>query len=335
MHDGPDYTVKLTISRELTESNIPFILDSMKTLFLFPGQGAQYPGMGKDFHDGSAEVRALFELASEASKIDLKKLIFEGTEDDLKRTVNTQLSVALIDRAASLMLRKRGISPSGAAGFSLGEWPALAEAGVLDEAEMFRLLKLRGELMDAAVERTGRPCGMSAILFLDPAVVAKTIEETGNGEVFAANFNSPVQVVISGTEDALAKAEALLKEKGAKKVVRLRVSGPFHSPLLAYAREGLAEAVSGVAFKDPAIALYANATGARVESGADAKRLAVEQVTAAVRWTDEEAAMAADGYGRAVEAGPGNVLQGLWKAAVKDIPCLGAATLELLGLIEP
>ncbi len=335
MSGEPYYNANLTIYRELTESNILFILDAMKTLFLFPGQGAQYPGMGKDFHDANAEVRALFELASEVSKIDLRKLIFEGTEDDLKRTVNTQLSVALIDRAASLMLRNRGIAPSGAAGFSLGEWPALAEAGVLEEAEMFRLLKIRGELMDAAVERTGRPCGMSAILFLDPGVVAKTIEETGNGEVFAANFNSPVQVVISGTEDALAKAETLLKEKGAKKVVRLRVSGPFHSPLLAYAREGLAEAVSAVAFKDPAIALYANTTGARVMSGADAKRLAAEQVTAAVRWTDEEAAMAADGYGRAVEAGPGNVLQGLWKAAVKDIPCLGANTLDLLGLIEP
>jgi [acyl-carrier-protein] S-malonyltransferase len=306
----------------------------MKTIFLFPGQGAQYPGMGKDFYDDNAGVRALFELASDAAKIDLKKLIFEGTEDVLKRTVNTQLSVALIDRASSIILRSRGIKADGAAGFSLGEWPALVEAGVIDEAVMFELLKLRGELMDAAVEKIGRTCGMSAILFLDPAVVVKSIEESGIPDIYAANYNSPVQVVISGTEQSLEKAEILFKEKGAKKIVRLRVSGPFHSPLIEYARVGLAEAVEDVSFADPRIALYANATGKRVHTGTEAKELAVKQVTAAVRWTDEEAAMAADGFSRAIEAGPGNVLQGLWKAAVKDIPCLGANTLDLIDSIE-
>jgi [acyl-carrier-protein] S-malonyltransferase len=302
----------------------------MKTLFLFPGQGAQYPGMGKDFFDASAEVRYLFGLASEASKIDLKKLIFEGTEDELKRTVNTQLSVALIDRASSSVLRSRGIIADGAAGFSLGEWPALVEAGVIDETALFKLLKIRGELMDAAVEKLGRPCGMSAILFLDPAIVVKSLEESGIPEIYAANYNSPVQVVISGTERSLGDAENLLKEKGAKKIVRLRVSGPFHSPLLEYARAGLSEAVENVSFVDPRIALYANATGKRVQTGLEAKELIVKQVTAAVRWTDEEVAMAVDGYGRTIEAGPGNVLQGLWKAAVKDIPCLGANTLDLI-----
>jgi [acyl-carrier-protein] S-malonyltransferase len=306
----------------------------MKTLFLFPGQGTQSPGMGRDFFDASAEVRALFEAASEAVKIDLKKLIFEGSDEDLKKTVNTQVSVALIDRASALVLKARGIQADGAAGFSLGEWPAMAQAGIISESEMFRLLKIRGELMDAAVAKMGSPCGMSAILFLDPALTVKTLEESGLPDVYAANFNSPVQVVISGVESSLAKAEELLKEKGAKKVVRLRVSGPFHSPLLSYAREGLAEALKDVPFADPKIAFYANVTGARVATAAEVKKLAIEQVTAAVRWTDQEAAMARDGYGRAIEAGPGNVLQGLWKAAVKDVPCLGANTLDLLNLIE-
>jgi [acyl-carrier-protein] S-malonyltransferase len=306
----------------------------MKTLFLFPGQGAQYPGMGKDFYDGNADVRNLFEIASETTGIDLKKLVFDGTEEALKRTVNTQLSVALIDRASSLVLRSRGIKADGTAGFSLGEWPALVEAGVIDEEAMFRLLKLRGELMDSAVEKLGRPCGMSAILFLDPAIVVKSIEESGIPEIYAANYNSPVQVVLSGTEQSLGEAENLLKEKGAKKIVRLRVSGPFHSPLIDYARVGLAEAVENVSFADPRIAVYANVTGKRVRSGTEAKELIVKQVTAAVRWTDEEAAMSADGYDRAIEAGPGNVLQGLWKAVVKDTPCLGANTLGLIDAIE-
>lgn len=300
----------------------------MKTLFLFPGQGTQFPGMGKDFYDEEAAVRQLFEQASDTVKMDLKKLIFEGSEEDLKRTVNTQVSVALIDRVASLMAKKRGFSPSGAAGFSLGEWPAYAEAGCIAESEMFRLLKIRGELMDKAVEKVGRPCGMSAILFLAPAEVEKALAESGLPDVFAANFNSPSQTVISGAEASLAKAEELLKEKGAKKVVRLRVSGPFHSPLISYARDGLKEALADVAFADPAIALYANVSGARVKSGAEAKSLAVEQVTGAVRWTDEESAMAADGYERVLETGPGTVLTGLWKAVNPDLACKPAGSLD-------
>jgi [acyl-carrier-protein] S-malonyltransferase len=300
----------------------------VKTLFLFPGQGTQFPGMGKDFYDEEAAVRQLFDLASENVKINLKKLIFEGSEEDLKRTVNTQVSVALIDRVASLMAKKRGFSPSGTAGFSLGEWPAYAEAGCITETEMFRLLKVRGELMDKAVEKIGHPCGMSAILFLSPAEVEKTLADSELPDIYAANFNSPSQTVISGAEASLAKAEELLKAKGAKKVVRLRVSGPFHSPLLSYARDGLKEALADVAFTDPAIALYANVTGSRVKSGAEAKSLAVEQVTGAVRWTNEEAAMAADRYERVLETGPGTVLTGLWKAVNPEPPCQPAGSLD-------
>jgi [acyl-carrier-protein] S-malonyltransferase len=300
----------------------------MKTLFLFPGQGTQFPGMGKDLYDDDAKVRDLFELASETVKIDLRKLVFEGSEEDLKRTVNTQVSVALIDRAASLAAKKRGISPAGAAGFSLGEWPAYVEAGCISETELFRLLKIRGELMDKAVETLGRPCGMSAILFISAAEVEKALAESGLSEIYAVNFNSPTQTVISGVESSLAKAEELLKAKGAKKVVRLRVSGPFHSPLLSYARDGLKEALADVAFADPAINLYANVSGKRVQSGAEAKAFAVEQVTGAVRWTDEEAAMVADGYERVLETGPGTVLSGLWKAVNPEPLCKPAGKLD-------
>jgi [acyl-carrier-protein] S-malonyltransferase len=305
----------------------------MKTLFLFPGQGTQYVGMGKDFHDANPKVRELFELASETVKINLGKLIFEGTEDDLKKTVNTQVAVALIGRAASLMAKEKGFNPAGTAGFSLGEWPAYVEAGCIPETEMFRLLKTRGELMDKAVEKLGRPSGMSAILFLSQGDVVKALEESGLPDIYPANFNSPSQTVISGSEASLGLAEEILKAKGAKKIVRLRVSGPFHSPMIFYARDGLAEALADVTFRDPAIALYANASGDRVKTGAEAKKLAVEQVVGAVRWTDEETAMSADGYERVLETGPGTVLTGLWKAMGLQPAANPAGTQDALSLI--
>ncbi len=306
----------------------------MKTLFVFPGQGTQFPGMGKDFFDSSAAVRELFELASETVMIDLKKLIFEGSEEDLKKTVNTQVSVALIDRAAALLAKEKGFIPSGAAGFSLGEWPAYAEAGCISETQLFNLLKIRGELMDKAVEKIGRPAGMSAVLFLSQADVVKTLQESGLSDVYPANFNAPTQTVISGIESSLAQAEELLKAKGAKKIVRLRVAGPFHSPLISYARDGLKEALADINFADPKIALYANVSGKRVSSGAEAKELAVEQVTGAVRWTDEEASMAADGYERILETGPGTVLTGLWKSIGFSPACQVAGTLDALGIVS-
>lgn len=306
----------------------------MKTLFLFPGQGTQYPGMAHDFYDASAEVRELFEFASEIVKIDLKKLIFEGTEEDLKKTINTQLSVALAARSAARVLHSKGISAQGCGGFSLGEWPALVEAGIIPEGSLFSALKVRGELMDKAVEKLGKPAGMSAIMFLDPDTIVKTIAENKIENVYPANFNSPVQVVISGLEASLAQAEELLKAAGAKKVIRLRVSGPFHSPLISYAQDGLREYLQDIPFSDPKIAFYANVNGKPVTTGAEAKECAIQQVTGAVRWTDEEASMKADSYDRVLEVGPGTVLQGLWKSAGIIPAAQSAGTLDFQNLIN-
>jgi [acyl-carrier-protein] S-malonyltransferase len=306
----------------------------MKTLFLFPGQGTQYQGMAHDFYDSSAEVRDLFERASEIVKIDLKKLLFEGTEEDLKKTINTQLSVALAARSAARVLKSKGITAQGCGGFSLGEWPALVEAGIITEDKLFSCLKVRGELMDKAVEKLGKPAGMSAIMFLDPEKIVSTISENKLEDVYPANFNSPVQVVISGLESSLAQAEELLKAAGAKKVVRLRVSGPFHSPLIQYAQDGLREYLQDIPFADPQIAFYANVSGKAVTSGTEAKEYAIQQVTGAVRWTDEEASMKADAYERVLEVGPGTVLQGLWKSAGNTPACQSAGTLDFQGLIN-
>ncbi|MDP3176740.1 MAG: ACP S-malonyltransferase [Spirochaetaceae bacterium] len=305
----------------------------MKTCFLFPGQGAQYPGMGRDFYETSTAVRELFELASDASGIDVKRLVLEGTEEELKQTRNTQLAIALVGTAAATCAREHGIVPDACAGFSVGEWPALAEAGVVSRFDMFRLVGERGRLMDEAGARSGGST-MSAVLFLAPEAIEAAIAEAGLKQVWVANYNSPTQSVISGTEAQVAAAEIAIKAAGAKRVIRLRVSGAFHSPIMSYARDGFAEIVADTAFADPKIALYSNVTAKIVGSGAEAKKLAVEQIVSPVRWIDEEKAIAAEKPAFCAETGPGTVLAGLWKAVGGEIPCYPFGTLDGIASVS-
>jgi [acyl-carrier-protein] S-malonyltransferase len=211
---------------------------------------------------------------------------------------------------------------------------------VIDAAECLRLVKIRGAAMQEASDRLsagGQSPGMAAVLGLPPEKVEALIAEwraAGLGDLYGANFNSRTQVVISGTAAALAEAETRFKAAGARRVLRLSVAGPFHSPLMAAAAASFAPALEAVSFRDPAIPLFSNVSGGRVSGGAEAKALALRQITEPVRWTAEEGALAALGPGAVLETGPGKVLQGLWKDAETGIPCFAAGTAAEIGALE-
>ncbi len=308
----------------------------MKTVFLFPGQGAQYPGMGKDLWESGDAVKNLFRAASDAARMDLKKLLFEGTEEELRATDKAQAAITLVNLAAAAALKDRGIEPSGAAGFSLGEYAALAAAEILPAEAVFALVRFRGDVMEKASRRLDGPdggAGMAAVLGLDFPAVEAAILASGAGDLFAANYNSPVQTVISGTAAALTKAEEIFRAAGAKRIIRLKVSGPFHSPLLAEARAAFEAELGKYPFSDPKIPVYSNVTGAPIPSGVEAKRLCGLQITSPVLWVDVEHAVKASGCGRVLEAGPGTVLAGLWKAVYPGEPCLPAGKISEIAAL--
>ena len=305
----------------------------MKNVFLFPGQGAQHSGMGKDLYEASADVRRLFDLASDVAGTDVASLVFSSSDEELKASDRAQLAITMVNLSAAAVLTERGIPCHACAGFSLGEYAALVQSGVLDAADAIRLIGIRGDLMEKASRALDSPDGnpgMAAVMGMAPDGVATAIADIDG--VFVANLNSPVQTVISGTHVGLSQAEDILKEAGVRRFIRLKVSGPFHSPLLVGARDEFAAAVEGISFQDPFVGLYSNVTGKGVTKGSEAKELAVRQIVSPVRWIDEEEALVEDGYDQLFEVGPGTVLAGLWKAFSKDkefdIACHSAGTLD-------
>ena len=303
----------------------------MKTCFLFPGQGAQYPGMGRDLWDASAGVKELFRSASEVTGIDLEALLFRGSEAELQATNRTQLAVTLVNAAVARVLAERGVAAHGYAGFSVGEYAALAAAGVIAHEDLFRIVQARGELMEQAsrgADTAGGRAGMAAVIGLAPEAVSAALQGAGEG-VYAANFSSPRQVVLAGTVEGLARAEAACAAAGARRFVRLKVSGPFHSPLIERARERFAEVVANFEFRDPTAPVYANVTGGLVASGAEARRLCVEQIVSGVQWVTEIQSLLAAGYGRFLETGPGSVLTGLLRGFdTGGVECAPVGTME-------
>jgi [acyl-carrier-protein] S-malonyltransferase len=243
-----------------------------------------------------------------------------------------------VNLAASAFLAEKGIKASGAAGFSLGEYSALAAARVISEKDCLFLVNQRGKAMQAAIDRIppgpSAP-GMAAVIGLAPEQVEALIAEWKNcsasqslglTELNAANINSPRQVAVSGSAAALEEAEKRFKEAGAKRFMRLQVAGPYHSPFMKSAAEEFDRYLDKVEFKDPVIPIFSNVTGKQIQNGAEAKALAHRHILEGVRWTDEEAALAALAPEVLLEVGPGKVLQGLWKDTGSEIPCYAAGT---------
>lgn len=278
--------------------------------FVFPGQGAQKVGMGRELFEASAAARSAFEEADAALGESLSSLIFEGPQEDLTLTANTQPAILTVSIAALRALKERSdLTPAFVAGHSLGEFSALVAAGALDFGDAVKTTRARGSFMQQAV-----PAGqgaMAAVMKKTPEEIAKACEEAAQGEVVSpANFNSPGQIVISGHKGAVERASAALKESGGR-VIPLRVSAPFHCALMEPAAVGLDEFLGDIRFDSPRVAVVTNVEAAPNGDGDRVRELLVRQVTSPVRWTESVERMIQGGVTTFVELGPGNVLAGL------------------------
>ncbi|MFN3209708.1 MAG: ACP S-malonyltransferase [Roseovarius sp.] len=303
----------------------------MKKAFVFPGQGAQTIGMGKALAEAYPASRAVFDEVDAALGENLSALIWDGEQDTLTLTQNAQPALMATSLAAMRALEAEGVDIGAAslvAGHSLGEYSALAAAGALSISDCARLLRTRGQAMQAAV-----PVGkgaMAAILGLDFAAVKAVAEEAsqGGGVVQAANDNDPAQVVVSGDADAVGRAVELAKDKGAKRAMLLPVSAPFHSALMAPAAEAMAEALEAVEIRAPRVPVVANVTATAVEDPAEIRKLLVQQVTGSVRWRESVEYMGAQGVSEVWEIGAGKALIGMVRRINRDIGTRAVGTPE-------
>ena len=287
--------------------------------FLFPGQGSQFVGMGRELYDSSPTARSVFEEVDYALDFPLSTLIFEGPEESLKDTVNSQpaitaVSLASVKAMEDMVESSARPKPVLLAGHSLGEYTALAVAGVLDIADTARLVRERGRLMQEACEK--RPGGMAAILGLDETTVEEVCRQTGT---YISNVNTGTQIVISGERQALAMALDLASARGARKVVPLRVSGAFHSGLMEPAKEGLVKTIASIAFREPQVPVVANVTGRALTTADALKEELVIQMNSCVQWKRSVDFMVDSGVSSFLELGPGKVLSGLVKSINRSV----------------
>ena len=288
--------------------------------YVFPGQGAQFTGMGKDLYDSSDLAKEMFNKANEVLGFDIVKIMFEGSEEELKQTKVTQPAIFLHSTILAACLGEE-FQPDMVAGHSLGEFSALVANGTLNFEDGLKLVYQRALAMQKACEV--EPSTMAAILGLEDEVV-ETICASIDGVVVAANYNCPGQLVISGSVKAVEVACEKLTEAGAKRALILPVGGAFHSPLMEPAREELAAAIEQTIFNTPKCPVYQNVTASAVSNPDEIKKNLVFQLTAPVKWTQTMNQMIADGASEVIEVGPGKVLQGLFKKVDRAFPCSSA-----------
>jgi [acyl-carrier-protein] S-malonyltransferase len=292
-----------------------------KVAFVFPGQASQYSGMGKELAEKYPVARAVFDEADQALGFSVSKLCFEGTEDDLKLTANTQPAILTVSVAAGRVLAEKGIAPDFVAGHSLGEYAALVAAGSLRFADAVKLVHHRGTYMQEAV-----PAGqgaMAAIMGLSPAVVQDACKRAAEGEICSpANLNSPEQTVISGHAGAVKRAVEIASQLGAKRSMVLPVSAPFHSALMTPAQEKLEKDLNATAFADLQVPLVTNVDADSIRQGEEARSALIRQVTMPVRWEESMRMLLDEGVNTFVEVGPGRVLTGLMRQIERSVATL-------------
>ncbi len=284
-----------------------------KTFFMFPGQGAQFVGMGKAMYDKYEKAREIFDIAGKATGLDIAALCFEEN-DKLNITEYTQIAMLTVEAAIYAVMEEKGLKCDYTAGLSLGEYGALIAAGVLSYEDAFKVVRQRGIFMQEAVPTGG---AMAAVLGMDAGVIEKICNET-EGYVSIANYNCPGQIVITGEEAAVGKASEALKEAGAKRVVPLNVSGPFHSKMLEPAGERLGRVIDETTINDVKVPYVSNVTAQLVTDAVNIRELLVKQISSSVRWQQTIELMIESGVDTFVEIGPGKTLSGFMRKITRD-----------------